>query len=218
MYFRLIILSFLISCCAPYNKGPVFSETKAKETFQPLTEYMGITKGMTIADVGAGSGALTVIMATQLDSCTVYIQDIDRTILQEKNVARIIGYYNREFTYNPGNIYRIIYGGPTSSNLPDAAIDVIYMNAVVHVFDSPDLMMSDLKGKLKTGGRIYIRDGFRGFNGEGEYCSSSKCGSRLLSVEELQELMKRNGYRMIGHDPDMDGYPLFGFAPDKESD
>lgn len=218
MYFRLIILSFLISSCAPYNKGPVFSEAKAKETFKPLTEYMGISKGMTIADVGAGSGALSVIMATQLDSCLVYIQDIDRDILQKKNVDRIIAYYKREFTHDPGNTYQIVYGGPTASNLPDSAIDVIYMNAVVHALDAPDLMMSDLKGKLKTGGNIYIRDAFRGLNGEGEYCSSSKCGSRLLSEEELQELMERNGYGMIGHNPDMGGYPLFGFSPNEQGE
>jgi SAM-dependent methyltransferase len=206
------LLIYVLTACAPYAKGPVFTEKNAINTFGPLTEFMGITKGMTIADVGAGSGALTVIMSTQLDSCTVYIQDIDRDILQEENVTRIIPYYDKEFVRKPENTFHVLYGTPTASNLPDGIFDVIYMNGVVHVLDSPNIIIQDLKGKLKTGGRIYIRDGFKNFNGEGEYCSSSKCGSRLLSVDEFKELMNQNGYLLISHIPDMDGYPIFGFS------
>lgn len=46
--------------------------------------------GMSFADVGAGSGMLTVMMATLMNNSTVYIQDIDATVLIENNINKII--------------------------------------------------------------------------------------------------------------------------------
>ena len=79
-----------------------------------------IQPGMTVADVGAGSGALTVIMATQLDSCTVYIQDIDRSVLEQQNVDKMIGYYSKQVGYDLGqrNQFQLVYGTTKQSNLP----------------------------------------------------------------------------------------------------
>jgi len=97
---------------------------------------------MTIADVGAGSGALTVIMATQLDSCTVYIQDIDQKVLQQKNVDKMLKHYSKKLGYDLGkrNEFKLIYGTYNQSKLPDNSIDIIYSNATIHVFDEPDAM------------------------------------------------------------------------------
>lgn len=203
----------LLSACAPYAKGPVFTQENARETFQPIIEFMDIRPGMVVADVGAGSGALTVIMATQLDSCAVYIQDIDHEVLQQENVNKMIAYYSRELGYDLGqrNEFHLIYGTTTHSNLPDHSIDRIYSNATVHVLDAPDALLQDLREKLKPNGKIFIRDSFRGDHGEGEFCSSSKCAKPLLSIDEFLAMMTKNGYRLVKQSPDMGGYPLFGF-------
>jgi ubiquinone/menaquinone biosynthesis C-methylase UbiE len=210
---KTFIAFLFLAACAPYAKGPVFTKENAKSTFQPIVEFMEIQPGMTVADVGAGSGALTVIMATQLDSCTVYIQDIDRTVLEQENVDKMISYYSRQLGYELGqrNEFHLVYGTTKQSNLPDQSIDVMYINATVHVFDFPDRMLQDLQQKLKPDGKIFIRDSFRGDHGEGEFCSSSDCGKRLLTIDEFLELMTKNGYRLVKQSPDMQGYPLFGF-------
>jgi ubiquinone/menaquinone biosynthesis C-methylase UbiE len=207
------LLLFLVAC-APYANGPVFKIEDARSTFGPILEFMEAKPGMAVADVGAGSGALTVIMATQLDSCTVYIQDIDKKILEQENVNKMIAYYSKKLDYNLGkrNTFHITHGEVNRTNLPDEALDLIYSNATVHVFDQPDSMLSDLRKKLKPSGRIFIRDSFKGDQGEGEYCSDSKCGKPLYSINEFLTMMDRNGFQLVKQSPNQSGYPVFGFS------
>ena len=211
-YFPNLLL--LLIACAPYANGPVFSTEDANKTFQPILDFMDAKPGMAIADVGAGSGALTVIMATQLDSCTVYIQDIDKKVLEQENVNKMIAYYSKRLGYDLGkrNTFHITYGEITGTNLPDGALDLIYSNATVHVFDQPDAMLTDLRKKLKPTGRIFIRDSFKGDQGEGEFCSDTKCGKRLYTIDEFLAMMDRNGFQLVKQSPNQSGYPVFGFS------
>jgi ubiquinone/menaquinone biosynthesis C-methylase UbiE len=210
---RFVVL-FLIACgCAPYANGPVFKTEDAQKTFSPILEFMEAKPGMHVADVGAGSGALTVIMATQLDSCTVYIQDIDKKVLEQENVNKMIKHYSKKLGYDLGtrNNFRIVHGELTQSLLPDNTFDLIYSNATIHAFDQPDLMLTDLRKKLKPTGRIFIRDSFYGDNGEGQYCSDEKCGKKLHTINEFLKMMDRNGYTLVKQSPNLSGYPVFGF-------
>ncbi len=209
----LILFVYVTSACAPYANGPVFTPENARTTFQPIVEFMEIKSGMTVADVGAGSGALTVIMATQLTNCQVYIQDIDRNLLDSANVNKMVRYYQEKMPQEPGlkNTFHIIHGTPVQTGLPEGAVDRIYSNATMHVLEYPDEMLQDLRKKLKPDGLLFIRDGFRNDNGEGEYCSSKDCGKPLLDIEEFLALMKRNGYAIVKQSPDLKGYPVFGF-------
>ncbi|HNV27679.1 MAG TPA: hypothetical protein PKJ83_01000, partial [Cyclobacteriaceae bacterium] len=75
-----------------------------------------------------------------------------------------------------------------------------------------DSMLSDLRRKLKPTGRIFIRDSFKDDQGEGEFCSDSKCGMRLYSIDEFLAMMDRNGFQLVEQSPNMSGYPVFGFT------
>lgn len=212
---KIVYILFLIGVgCAPYANGPVFKTEDAQKTFSPILEFMEAKPGMHIADVGAGSGALSVIMATQLDSCTVYIQDIDKKILEQENVSKMIKHYSKKLGYDLGtrNNFKIVHGELTQSLLPDSTFDLIYSNATVHAFDQPDLMLTDLRKKLKTTGRIFIRDSFYGDNGEGKFCSDEKCGKRLYTIPEFLTMMKKNGFALVKQSDNMSGYPVFGFS------
>lgn len=209
----LVVFIFLFGSCAPYAKGPVFTIDDAKKTFQPIAEFLEIKPGMAVADVGAGSGALTVIMATQFDSCLVYIQDIDRTILQQKNVDKMIAYYSKQLGNKLGvrNQFFLVYGSTTQSSLPSDSLDLIFSNATMHAFTAPDAMLQDLRKKLKRTGKIFIRDSFRGDHNESQYCSDSKCGRPLYRIDEFLAKMAKNGFQLIKQSADMSGYPVFGF-------
>lgn len=210
---RFAFLLIVAFGCAPYANGPVFKIQNAQNTFGPILEFIEAKPGMYVADVGAGSGALTVIMATQLDGCTVYIQDIDRKVLEQENVNKMIAYYSKQLGYDLGkrNDFKIVHGESEQSLLPDNAMDLIYSNATVHAFNEPDSMLIDLRKKLKSDGRIFIRDSFKGDQGEGEFCSDKKCGKRLHTIEEFLTMMDRNGFRLVKQSPNLSGYPVFGF-------
>jgi ubiquinone/menaquinone biosynthesis C-methylase UbiE len=210
---KIYALLFLSSACAPYAKGPVFTKERAQQVFQPVVKFMDIQPGMTIADVGAGSGALTVSMATQLDSCIIYIQDIDRKVLEQQNVDKMIAHYSNQFEYDLGgrNQFHLVYGSVTNSNLPNRAFDIIYSNATLHVFDHPEDMLRDLRQKLKPTGKLFVRDGFRRDHGLDQFCSDKKCAKRLYSVDELITMMTHNGFQLIKQTPDSVDYRIFGF-------
>ncbi len=214
MYRYFLGLLLLLGACTPYANGPVFTLEDANKTFRPILDFMDLKPGMTVADVGAGSGALTVIMATQLDSCTVYIQDIDRKVLEQENVNKMLKYYSKKMGFDLGkrNTFHITHGNSVHSNQPDGVLDRIYSNATVHAFEQPDSMLADLRKKLRPDGRIFIRDSFNGDQGEGEFCSDSKCGKRLYTIDEFLYLMDRNGFQLIKQTPNISGYPIFGFS------
>lgn len=213
-----ILITFFYQSCAPkttpYANGPVMSQKSIRKTFTPILQFMDVKRGVVFADVGAGSGALTVMMATLMDSSEIYVQDIDTTVLKEHNLNRIIDFYTQQSHQNlrAKNKFHITIGGLQDSNLPDLTFDLIYSNGTLHNFVSVDSMVTDLGQKLKPGGVLFLRDSFRNDHGEGDYCSDSKCGRPLLTIGELLVIMKRNNFKLIKQAPDMSGYPVFGFA------
>jgi ubiquinone/menaquinone biosynthesis C-methylase UbiE len=211
---------FLSSCspkALPYENGPAMGQKDIRKVFQPILNFMEYKPGMAFADVGAGSGALTVMMAVLMSSSKVYIQDIDTNVLTPGNVDKIIDYYSHQAGLNLRSVnqYEIAIGGLFKTNLPDSTFDFIYSNGTVHNFASLDSIAVDLRKKLKPGGVVYFRDSFKGDHGEGEFCSDPKCARPLKAIDEFLTVMKRNGFKVLKQSPDMSGYPVFGFAADE---
>ena len=158
----LLLLLFIICSCAPYSKGPVLSLEDAERSFKPLVELMDVEPGMKIADVGAGAGVLSVIMATQIEGCTIYIQDIDRSVLSRKNVDKVIDHYSKESGYDMSakNQFRLVYGDATHSNLPNGEIDLIYSNATIHAFDDAEKNDSGPENQASPGRKNFYQGQF----------------------------------------------------------
>ena len=72
------------------------SQKSIEKTFQPILQFMEYKSEMSFADVGAGSGAVTVMMTSLMDNSTVFIQDIDATILTEDNLNKIVNFYTKQ--------------------------------------------------------------------------------------------------------------------------
>jgi len=213
-----LLIALLLQNCSPkvvpYSHGPVMSQKSIKKSFEPILQFMEIQPGVVFADVGASSGALTVMMATLMDSATVYIQDIDKMVLEENNLNKIIDFYSKQSQRDlrKKNKFCLVIGDRNHTHLPDATFDLIYSNATVHVFDSPDTILTDLSKKLKPNGKLYIRDCFKNDHGAGNFCSDPSCAKPLRTINEFLIMMKRNGFKLLKQSPDMSGYPLFGFA------
>lgn len=216
-FLPLLIVFVICSCSpktAPYKNGPVMSQKNITKTFEPILQFMDYKPGMTFADVGAGSGALTVMMTSLMDHSEVYIQEIDTAILSQNNLDKILNFYSKqnEQDLRKKNNYHTTIGDTQRTHLPEASFDLIFSNATVHNFTAIDSMMVDLGRKLKPGGRLFLRDSFKGDHGEGEFCSDKKCANRLLTIEEFLNVMDRNNFTLVKKSPDMSGYPVFGFT------
>jgi ubiquinone/menaquinone biosynthesis C-methylase UbiE len=114
-----------------------------------LVEVLELKPGMTIADVGAGGGAVTVVLGKWIGSGQVLATDINPRTLQT-----IRDYVEKEGLKN----VRVIEGAAASTNLPAACCDAIVMRDVYHHITAIDAFNKSLLESVKPGGRVAIID------------------------------------------------------------
>jgi ubiquinone/menaquinone biosynthesis C-methylase UbiE len=115
-----------------------------------LAEILGIEPGMTVAEIGAGDGELTVEMARLVGaSGHVYSTEVSENRLEKirENVAAA-GLENVTVTA----------GEATDANLPRECCDTIFMETVYHHFTHPMEMDASLYAAMKPGGRLAVID------------------------------------------------------------
>jgi len=213
-----LVLALLFSCASskktppPYACGPVMNQKGIRQTFQPIIDYMELKPGDHFADVGASSGYFTVMMSTLLTNNTIYIQDIDTTCLNSRQVDKVIDYYSKQInkSLRSVNSFHLILGNTSQTNLPENSLDKIYSNGSFHCFSEPDKMAADLYSKLKSSGELYIRDNFS-TKKDTRYCDDKKCGLPLTPVDTFLTIMARNHFR-VEKNKVFSGYPIYKFT------
>jgi SAM-dependent methyltransferase len=109
---------------------------------------IGIAKGSTVADVGAGSGYMTVKMAERVGpSGRVYATDI-----QPQMLAMLRERLEKERIPN----VTLVQGALDDPRLPPSSLDLILMVDVYHEFSQPQQMLRGLREALKPGGRLVL--------------------------------------------------------------
>ena len=123
---------------------------QAEKDVPKLVPVLEVERGMTVADVGAGGGAMTVVLAKWLGPTgRVYATDI-----AARQLANIREFVARERLDN----VVVVEGTDRSANLPDACCDAIFMRDVYHHFTHVEEMNRSLAAALKPGGRLAIID------------------------------------------------------------
>ncbi len=111
-------------------------------------EALGIPRGATVADVGAGSGYFTVRLARRVGPAgKVYASDIQREML-----ARL----DRRIKADDIANVTLVLGEEDDPKLPDAALDLILMVDVYHELAQPQVMLQKLRSALKPDGRLVL--------------------------------------------------------------
>lgn len=121
-------------------------EREQEEGLSLLVESLKLTPGMVVADIGAGSGVISVRMARQIGpDGKVMAVDIQREMLQALEVkCKGLGVPNVQG----------VLGTNRSPNLDDESIDLAIMVDVYHEFDFPYEMLQAISRSLKPGGRV----------------------------------------------------------------
>jgi ubiquinone/menaquinone biosynthesis C-methylase UbiE len=115
-----------------------------------LAELLDLKPGMTVADVGAGGGAMAVAMARWLGSSGhVYATDIG-----QPQLAEIRDLVAREGLSNVD----VIEGAVSATNLPNSCCDAILMHDVYHHLTHPGDINESVAAALKARGRFAIID------------------------------------------------------------
>lgn len=132
------------------NKG---FTSENRETFAHRMEIaaaIGLKPGMSIADVGAGTGIYEPVFSKAVGpSGKVYAVDISKPLLAfiEKSM-KDAGITN----------VTTILGADKATNLPPNSVDVVFTSDVYHHFEYPQATLADIRRALKDGGQFIVVD------------------------------------------------------------
>src|SRR5688572_2309150 len=124
------------------------SEREFEEEPDKALDALGPLTGLTVADVGAGSGYFTVRLASRVGSKgRVYAND-----LQPEMLTMLAARLSRERISN----VTLVQGGVDNPRLPANAIDLVLMVDVYHEFSEPQKMLRAMRAALKSDGRLVL--------------------------------------------------------------
>ncbi len=124
------------------------SERLEEEAPDRALDVMAIPKGAAVADVGAGSGFMTVRLAARVGPTgTVYANDLQPQMLEilRRRLAR----------ENITNV-TLVQGTLDDPRLPERALDLELMVDVYHELSQPQAVLRHLRDSLKPDGRLVL--------------------------------------------------------------
>lgn len=122
------------------------SSREEEERLTLLVRSVRLRPGDVVADIGAGSGVISMRMAELLlPDGKVLAVDVQQEMLERlRENCREYGFRNIE----------PVKGTETSTGLKPASVDMAIMVDVYHEFEYPWEMMKDISAALKPGGRV----------------------------------------------------------------
>lgn len=128
-------------------------ETESREIFQNregILKALALKPGMTVADIGAGTGLFTLPFAKTVgDQGKVYAVEIAKNFLEHIRA--------RANQAKAPNIETIL-GTEKSVELPEASIDLAFICDVYHHFEFPQASLQSLHQAIKPGGTLILID------------------------------------------------------------
>jgi SAM-dependent methyltransferase len=123
-------------------------EREDEEAPEVALNALKIPKGASVADIGAGSGFVTVKLSKRVGPTgRVFANDIQPQMLQmlEKRLAR----------EKIANV-TLVQGTVDDPKMPPASVDLELMIDVYHELSQPQAMLRHLREALKPGGRLVL--------------------------------------------------------------
>jgi SAM-dependent methyltransferase len=166
--------------------SPIWHDEKERDDADEpgqLVRLLGIKPGMTVADLGAGSGFYVVRLSPVVGSSgRIIAEDIEPRYLQGlRTRVRDLGLANVTVTR----------GEPHDPGLPAGSVDVAILVHMYHEVTQPYGLLYNLVPALKPDARIGIVDAFAPTSGHGTPPSLLRCelgavGYREVSFDRLK--------------------------------
>jgi ubiquinone/menaquinone biosynthesis C-methylase UbiE len=145
--------------------------------------------GMTVADIGAGTGLFTRLFAPAVEpDGTVYAIDIASTFIdnilrtcREQGLSNVTGIVNT----------------PTDIGLPADSIDLAFITDTYHHFEYPQQTLASIHQALRSEGRVIIIDFRRDPRISSKWIMGHVRGNKTRVIQELQAA----GFRLVDDKP-----------------
>ena len=110
----------------------------------------GVNAGMTVADVGAGTGFMAMLFAKQVGPA-------GRVIAAEVSKPFAAAIMQRAKNEGVQNLSTVI-GTQTETGLPAGSVDIVFTSDVYHHFEQVAATLASIRRALKPGGRFIVVD------------------------------------------------------------
>ena len=157
-------------------------EREMEELPETALDKIGIRSGMTIADVGAGSGYFTVRLARRVG--------VDGKVYAVEIQPEMLTILRRRIAKEKLTNVEPILGTEANPKLAAKSVDLILMVDVYHEFSQPQYMLRRLKEALKTDGRLVLLE-YRKEDPHIPIRSEHK-----MSVEEARLEVEAEGFKL----------------------
>jgi predicted methyltransferase len=148
-----------------------------------------VRPGMTVADIGAGTGLFTRLLAPAVaPDGTVYAIDIASTFIdnilrtcREQGLSNVTGIVNT----------------PADIGLPADAIDLAFITDTYHHFEYPRQTLASIHQALRSAGRVIIIDFRRDPRISTKWVMGHVRGNKAQVIQEMQAA----GFRLVDDKP-----------------
>ena len=148
---------------------------------EKIMDAIGLKEGMTIADIGAGRGRMTVFFSLRVgDTGRVYANDIEKSALEYLE--------NRCKNNNMTNV-KTFLGKVENPMLPEGEADIAFMVSTYHHLEKPVEMMRNTIPCLKKDGILVIV--------ERDPVKTGQTGSESTSQEKLKSDAQKAGFEIV---------------------
>ncbi|HEY7335411.1 MAG TPA: class I SAM-dependent methyltransferase [Bryobacteraceae bacterium] len=165
--------------CATWLERP---EREQEEKPEAALDALNLKPGMVVADVGAGSGYMSVKLARRVGPAgRVYAEDVQPEMLEKvrANSARA-GLKN----------IQTVQGTFTDPKLPALQMDLVLLVDVYHEFSEPQKMLHGIRDSLKADGRLVLLE-YRG-----EDPSIPILPEHKMTVAQVKTELEAEGFRL----------------------
>lgn len=167
---------------------------------QAIVAATGVRPGMTVADIGAGTGLFTRLFSPRVGpEGKVYAVDISRSFVE--NILRTC----REQGLN--NVQGIV-NTPTDVGLPADSLDLAFISDTYHHFEYPASMLAAIHRALRSNGRLIVIDFRRLPGSSSQWVMQHVRAGRETVIEEIQAA----GFRFVADRPVLSSNYFLEFA------
>jgi ubiquinone/menaquinone biosynthesis C-methylase UbiE len=142
-----------------------------------LVSAMQIKPGITVADIGTGTGYMLPFLSRAVGpNGKVFGEDIQTDFLDRAKAKK------------EANV-ELILGTETDPKLPPNSVDIALALDVYHHFDYPDKMLASIRSALKPGAHLVVVDFYKS--------ASPTPGHIRAERDEVAAEIERNGFHLL---------------------
>ncbi len=157
-----------------------------------LAKALDVKPGMTIAEIGAGDGELTLAIARRItDTGRFYASELGADRIKSLRAA----VDQSKLTH-----ITVIEADAAKTNLPAECCDAIFMRAVYHHFADPPTMNRSLKDSLKRGGLLAVLDFTPPTPKSAKAGERGKDGQHGVTRVTLTDELTQAGFELVSSD------------------